>query len=240
MFIDFSSLFHRSSKDTSGGGTVHIPKDSALWPESWKTITYKSYGHLPTMALGHTERAADLYESIRHRKTNRDFSRRPVSREDLSRLLAYSAGRVNGSRRAHPSGGGRYPLEIYPFVLSGTETLPSGLYHYNIKDHALDILWSRRFEKDDLGEITGYEWARSASVLLVLTAVFDRNQRKYGERGYRYTLIEAGHVGQNVYLNAAAQGMMCCALGGTRDAELEKLLDIDGITESVVYTIALG
>ena len=73
-----------------------------------------------------------------------------------------------------------------------------------------------------------------------MTAVFSRNQMKYGERGYRYVLLEAGHIGQNMYLNAAALSLKCCALGGTIDSKLEKFLDIDGITESVVYAVAFG
>jgi SagB-type dehydrogenase family enzyme len=73
-----------------------------------------------------------------------------------------------------------------------------------------------------------------------MTDVFWRNQNKYGERGYRYILLEAGHIGQNIYLVSEALGLKCCALGGTRDENLEELVDIDGVTESVVYALAVG
>lgn len=78
------------------------------------------------------------------------------------------------------------------------------------------------------------------AVFFLMTAVFHRNQVKYGERGYRYILIETGHIGQNLYLVSEAAGIKCRALGGTRDENIEKLLDIDGIGESVVYAVAVG
>ena len=118
--------------------------------------------------------------------------------------------------------------------------LKAGLYHYNVKDHALDVLWDREFSDDDIGQIFTYPWVRDAAIGIVMTAVFSRNQSKYGERGYRYILLEAGHIGQNIYLVSEALGLKCCALGGTRDENLEKLIDIDGVTESVVYGFAVG
>ena len=73
-----------------------------------------------------------------------------------------------------------------------------------------------------------------------MTAVFSRTQNKYGERGYRYVLLEAGHVGQNLALAAEALGLRCAPLAGTRDETIETLLDIDGVTESLVYTLVFG
>ena len=73
-----------------------------------------------------------------------------------------------------------------------------------------------------------------------MTSQFERTQMKYGERGYRYILLEAGHIGQNICLVSETLGLKCCALGGTMDKNLEELLDIDGETESVVYGFAIG
>ena len=65
---------------------------------------------------------------------------------------------------------------------------------------------------------------------------------KYGERGYRFILQESGHIAQNVYLLCEALGLKCCALGGFRisDEQIEKFLGIDGLTESIVYTLVVG
>ena len=143
-------------------------------------------------------------------------------------------------RRAQASGGARFPIEVYPIVFRSSGELPAGLYHYNVKEHKLGVLLEQEFEDRDIDKLFTYPWVKDAAIGIVMTAVFWRNQNKYGERGYRYVLIEAGHIGQNMYLVSEALGLKCCALGGTRDENLETLIDIDGETESVVYGLALG
>jgi SagB-type dehydrogenase family enzyme len=244
MYVDFSDLFQQSSKDSSGKGRVHIPPDSSTWPKEWKTIYYKSYGKLPKIGLSSGKPHADFFEVIRKRHSSRKFTQAPVDKEKLSLLLQYSCGIVDiesGShRRAYPSGGGRFPIEIYPLVFQGSVDIPAGVYHYNVREHALDVLWRRPFSDSDIGELFSYEWIQDASLAIVMTAVFERSQMKYGERGYRYVLLEAGHIGENVCLTAEALDLSCCAMGGVRDEKVERLLDIDGITEAVVHSLVLG
>jgi SagB-type dehydrogenase family enzyme len=93
-----------------------------------------------------------------------------------------------------------------------------------------------------LRQIASYEFVEGASLLIFLTAVFWRTQNKYQERGYRFILQESGHIGQNIHLLCEALNLKCCALGGFRisDEQIEKLLNIDGVTESLVYTLVIG
>ncbi len=241
---DFSQVFHHSSKSHQKGHPP-ISLNPAEWPDEWKTPFFKTYPRLPKMPLDGDRAAADFFDLIKTRQSRRDFHRVPLSLKELGTVLRYSCGEADhsanyGKGRVYPSAGGRYPIEIYPLVLRGGDAVPSGLYHYNVLNHALDVLWDREFSDFDIDQMFGYPWLKEASVVLVMTAVFWRNQNKYGERGYRYVLLEAGHIGQNVYLTSEALGVSCCALAGTRDENLEKLIDIDGTTESVIYAIALG
>ena len=162
----------------------------------------------------------------------------------LATLLQYSFGFVQeegkASHRAQPSGGGLYPIEMYPIVFSGTDECASGVYHYDVEAHALESLWERPFLETDIAEFFSYPWALKTSVALVMTSVFDRNKKKYGPRGYRQILIEAGHIGQNIYLVGESLGLKCCGFDGVNERALEKLLDVDGYSESVVYTILIG
>ncbi|MDO8514307.1 MAG: SagB/ThcOx family dehydrogenase [bacterium] len=244
MHIDFSGLFHQSSKDRSGEGGVNIPLDSSLWPVEWKTLFYKQYPRFKTITLGDARPRGDLSNLIRSRRSHRDFAGRPLNKARLGTLLKYACGTTseeeNGYHRAQPSGGGRYPLEVYPIIFVGGDGIPSGLYHYNIKEHGLDALWTRAFVKEDIAELFTYPWAQNASCALVITAVFERNQMKYGERGYRQILIEAGAIVQNIYLVATALGIKCCAIDGVREPEIERLLDIDGFSESAICSLVLG
>jgi len=242
--LDFSKIFHESSKDFAKGHPP-IPADTKDWPDEWKTTYYKSYPRLPKIDLGDKPPEADFFDLVKKRKSRRDFTRATITKRELSILLKYSCGNTGPleggrHRRAQASGGARFPIEVYPIVFRSGGDLKAGLYHYNVKDHVLDVLWGREFSDADISQIFTYPWVKDAAVGIVMTAVFWRNQNKYGERGYRYILLEAGHIGQNLYLVSEALGLKCCALGGTRDENLEKLLDIDGITESVVYGLALG
>ncbi|MBI3335371.1 MAG: SagB/ThcOx family dehydrogenase [Candidatus Portnoybacteria bacterium] len=244
MEPDFSGIFHQSSKDLLKGHP-YIPEDSRDWPEEWLTTFYKTYPRMPHVPLQSEPPSADFFELISRRSSKRDFKKIPVGFTELSTLLKYSCG-ITGKldagtfRRAQASGGARFPIEVYPFLFQSNGALSSGVYHYNVKDHALDVLLERHFSDTDIHSLFTYPWVKNASAALILTAVFWRTQNKYGERGYRYILLEAGHIAQNVYLVAEALGLKCCALAGTRDEKIEELLDIDGVTESLVYTLILG
>ena len=244
MYIDFSQLFHQSSKDRSGQGSIRIPLDKAKWPAEWSVTSYKEYPRFEKISLGDKSKAVgDLFDVMRKRTSQRDFSGKPFTKNQLSTLLKYACGIVNGpdgEHRAQPSGGGRYPLEVYPVVFAGSDEIPAGLYHYGVKRHELDVLWQLAFTKEDIAAFFTYPWAQDATLGLFLTAVFNRNQMKYGERGYRQILIEAGEIVQNIYLVSTALGLKCCAIDGVREPDIEKLLDVDGITESVVTSLVLG
>lgn len=243
MRIDFSQLFHHSSKRHDAGRLTPMPARLEEWPVEWRTTYYKTYPRMQKIALATTRPDVDLGDAIRRRASRRDFDRRPLSFEGLSTILAYSCGIVRTEptiSRAQASAGGRYPIEIYPMIFAGSPRIPSGLYHYDVKGHALEVLYQKPFSDDEIANLFTYPWMRNASAVIVMTALFHRSQMKYAERGYRYVLLEAGHIGQNIYLNAAALDLKCCALGGTRDENLENFLDIDGNTESVVYAVALG
>lgn len=246
MYIDFSSLFHQSSKDRSGRGNVKIPLDQSLWPAEWGTISYKEYPRFEKIPLDETRPFEDLFGTLRKRTSGRDFSKKPIVARDMSTLLKYSCGimerkdKRSSYHRAQPSGGGRFPIEVYPVVFAGSSEITAGLYHYDVKNHQLDVLWKRAFTREDISALFTYPWAQDATLALFLTAVFDRNQMKYGERGYRQILIEAGAIVQNIYLVSTAIDLKCCAIDGVRELNVEKLLDVDGVTESIVVSLVLG
>jgi SagB-type dehydrogenase family enzyme len=84
------------------------------------------------------------------------------------------------------------------------------------------------------------EFLGQANLVLVFTAVLRRLRWKYQERSYRYALIEAGHLGQNLYLAATSMGLGACAVGAFLDDGLNAMLGIDGQEEAAVYMLAAG
>ncbi len=244
MELNFLDYFHQSSKDPFGN-KVFIPHDKDEWPDEWKTIYYKSYERFEKIDLSDEPPTADFFSLIKNRKSKRNFNREPLTKYEISLLLKYSCGITGPPKnapqyRAQPSGGARFPIEVYLIVFRSGLDLKEGLYHYNVRQHKLDVLWKRKFSDQDLDKLFTYSWAKQAGVAIIMSAVFWRSRNKYGERGYRYILLEAGHIGQNIYLVSQGLNLKCCALGGINDTNLEKLIDIDGINESIIYGLVVG
>lgn len=247
--MDFlvSEYFHQASKSLSTRAGGNVPLDNSLWPEQWKTVFLKEYGRSQKIALTYEKLSADLAEIIAHRRSRRDFGDGRISKKEISLLLEYGCGIAPGSNgagnafhRAQPSAGGLFPIEMYVMVFKNTDEITQGIYHYNVKEHALDVLWNKSFEKNDFPTMSAYPWVAEASLLFVMTGVFSRNTDKYGERAYRCTLLEAGHIGQNLCLMAEAMKLKICPISGVRDSVIENMIDIDGVSESVIYVLAAG
>ena len=82
--------------------------------------------------------------------------------------------------------------------------------------------------------------AAEAAAFVVLTACLPSLRFKYGERAYRFVLLEAGHVAQNMLLAVEDEGLAAVPLGGFLDDEVNALLDFDGVEDIALYLLAIG
>jgi SagB-type dehydrogenase family enzyme len=183
------------------------------------------------------------------RRSIRRFDGQPLSLRELTQLLYFSAG-VTGwldpsepglvqPVRAAPSGGALYPIEVYAAVIA-VEGLERGLYHYAVDRKGLELLQLGN-PVERLSEATSdFATISRAAVVFVLTGMFGRSHFKYGERAYRFALLEAGHICQNVLLEATALKLGAVAIGGFIDDKINEILDLDGIDEAATYLIAVG
>jgi SagB-type dehydrogenase family enzyme len=78
-----------------------------------------------------------------------------------------------------------------------------------------------------------------AAVDFVVTAIYSRTTRKYGQRGERYVHIETGHLGQNIHLQAVALGLGSLSVGAFSDEEVRKVLSLPQ-EEVPLYIIPVG
>lgn len=253
---DPAETYHEASKNlpsvlpTSSSAASGLETD----PQVQATISRTVQRHLalPTVALP-PPRYPDigLQAAIQGRRSRRHFGPDPVSLQDLSTLLHAAYGVTQeaatglGPRhiRSVPSGGALYPLEIYP-VVRNVDGLVPGLYHYDPLRQLLEVVREEETTQR-LGEImirlAGIpDIAAGCGVVLFVVGVFWRTRFKYGLRGYRWVLIEAGHVGQNVVLAAEALGLSAVPYGGVWDRRADEFLGVDGVNESVVYSLVAG
>lgn len=185
---------------------------------------------------------------LMRRRSIRTFSGRSLAIESLAKILFLSAG-VTGKQvdpdgsvwhlRAAPSGGGLYPIDVYVVSLR-VEGLPEGLYFYAPLAHRLQQVSAENFSSQ-LAEITNLpQSVGQACVVIILCARFLRSKFKYGERAYRFVLLEAGHIAQNILLVAQAEGLGGVAIGGFVDDSLNRMLQVDGVRDAAIYMILLG
>lgn len=182
-----------------------------------------------------------LEQAIANRRSQRDFSGQVMSLAELSHLLLYSSGITDKRHgwRAAPSAGATYPIEVYALV-NNVEGLSKGIYHYLVSSHELELKQAGDFSHDLSHAALVESMIRKANIVLALSAVFQRTQRRYRERAQRYIFFEAGHIAQNACLVSTSLGLGSCAIGAFYDDEVNRLLGLDGKDESALYLIAVG
>jgi SagB-type dehydrogenase family enzyme len=165
--------------------------------------------------------------AIKERRTIRDFKDRPLTLIQLSQLLWAAQGITDPKegKRAAPSGGALYPLDIYLVIGENrAEGMEAGVYHYLPEAHSI-LLISKGDRRKEIASASLWQmWMAKAPVLFIITAEYRRITGKYGERGIRYALIEVGHVGQNLFLQAGALGLGAGIVGAFNDAEVLKAM----------------
>jgi SagB-type dehydrogenase family enzyme len=210
---------------------------------------FKQYRNAPRVALPPPARSRNaLSRALRERRSNRELTA-PLALGDLATLLVESFEPtsilhneelgIDQPLRPWPSAGGLYPLDVY-VIAANVDGLEPGLYHHNVLTSELERLAGRPPQEILHDGFFYQEFIVSSAAVLLLTAVFDRTIAKYGERGYRLVLLDAGHAAQNVLLDAERLGLPAVAVGGFCDDALAADVGLDGLDEAVVHTVVLG
>jgi SagB-type dehydrogenase family enzyme len=246
-----AGFFHFSTKDTR---FLTNPRDIArffrvqLRRERVPPVA-KSYPRAPRVRLPAAQTVGEFPSTLLARRTWRDFAPGAVSAVQLATLLRLTSGvqkwlsiprlgRV--ALKTSPSGGARHPTELYVLALH-VKGLPRGFYHYNSVAHHLERLRRGATPSEVTRLLPGQWWYESAAAIFLFTAVFPRTQWKYhAARAYRAVLIEAGHVCQTFLLTATWLGLAPFCSMALADSYAEKILGVDGITESVIYAAGVG
>jgi SagB-type dehydrogenase family enzyme len=239
---DHGALFHVASSNVRARA-LDLDVDFDQRPRAWRT-----YAGARRTPLGGRDYALErpLGEALRTRASGRDFAPKPLPAELAGRLLHASAG-VRALReveqrwipaRPYPSAGALYPVELY-VAAQAVEDVPDGVHHYDPRAHELELRRAGRFGAA-LAEVTIAQAMLAAAPLVVaLTAVPERSTWKYGERGWRYAWLEAGHVAANLCLVAEALGLAAVEVGGFFDDELDALLALPA-GELTMLLVAVG
>lgn len=204
--------------------------DPATWPAEWTQVVERDAGRLPLTRLPETRPlTVNLSDALRLRRTDRTPRAVALELEDLADLLGWSLGLRHepgvrtGARRHYPSAGARFPIDchVLPLHVNG---LPRTPCLYSPFEHGL-LAYGGGIQNEQMEHLLGFGDVALPRAVLVLSASMNRTTCKYGDRGYRYALIEAGHVMQNLYLAAGGLDLPFAAIGGFSDIDARLLVD---------------
>lgn len=205
--------------------------------------------HKPMISLAPPNALAipslDLRAAIEDRRSTRSYLREPITLDELSFLLWCTQGvqQVHGEQvafRTVPSAGARHAFETY-VLANNIEGLEPGMYRFLARSH-----WLQQVER---GPAVAQRVTRACfdqqfilhcGAAFIWTAVPYRMTWRYGERGFRYLHLDAGHVCQNLYLAAEAVGCGTCAIAAFDDDEMGAVLGIHGPDQFVIYLATVG
>jgi len=187
---------------------------------------------------------SELKKYIDGRTSVREYRDEPISKNELSYLLWCTQGVkvVDGMHtfRTVPSAGARHALETF-ILVNNVDGLAAGVYRYLALEHKIQEFVMRQAVAGKIAYACfGQDFVKKGAVTFIWVAVTDRMTWRYSERGYRYILLDAGHVCQNLYLAAESIGCGVCAVGAYDDDIINTLLGLDGRSEFVIYIAATG
>jgi len=168
-----------------------------------------------------TKGKMSLEEALAGRRSIRSFKPDALSRRQIAQLCWAAQGISEPARgyRTCPSAGALYPLELYVVTAEGVD-------HYLPARHALVRHRDGDVRRELQGAALGQPFVGAAPATFVITAVAARTEGKYGRRAERYVLMEVGHAGQNLLLQAVALNLGAVPVGAFHDEQVAKALQL--------------
>ncbi len=233
-------VFYEKTKESLKG-----PVGEAFTDRPNPPAPFLEYPKAPKIELPNPKPTSmTLFEALMQRRSKRSYTSDSLTLEELSALL-FAAQGVTKRRgkllfRTAPSAGALYPIELF-IAVKRVKGLKPGLYHYSVRDHVLEFIREDGKIIDKLYRSALWQRAvKDAAAVMIISAIVNRTRSKYGERGWRYVYMEAGHVSQNIYLMATALQLGTVAIGAFADDEVNSLLGLNGRDEITLYLQPVG
>jgi len=158
-----------------------------------------------------------LIEALMLRRSTREYSDRPLPQQVMSDLLwaAFGVNRPSGDRTA--------PYWRHIMVIDVYASMADGVWLYDPKQHALVP-----HARDDIRVQTGQQdFVGAAPLNLIYVAHGERMQDVAPEDRRLYASVDAGFIGQNVYLFCASEGLATVFRGAVDAAKLGRTMQLD-------------
>ncbi len=229
--------------------TFHIPKEERSdkrngikEPELVKRISdIKERIVFPTDGLKNLSQK-NLWDISESRKSRRVYMEENLSLSELSYLLAMTQkiGKRGEHFRVVPSGGSRHAYETY-LAVQRVDGLKQGIYHYHPKEHTLELLEEVENLQERLLRVAERQvFLANGAVVFFWTCIPYRGEWRYMQDSHKSMLLDAGHIGQALYMAVESIDLGVCTVAGYHQEEADELLHVDGLEEYTVYLASVG
>lgn len=181
------------------------------------------------------EESMSVIQSIKDRFSVRDYTNKPISFKDFSKIIHYSmgvkcVGRGAYDQREFPfrycnSQGGLNHLDLY-IIVNNVEGLEQGLYYH-------DFINQRIYQMDKgnmrslIGEINFQnDFSTYSNFLAIIVSDLSRVVPKYYKRAYRMAHVDAGIASSYLQLISEQCGINSCIIAGYLENRVEELLNL--------------
>ena len=181
-----------------------------------------------------TKGQVTVAQAINHRRNISDFTSEPLRLDQVAQLAWAAQGITDeetGSR-ATPSAGAIYPMQLHI-------VLPDGLYRYNPESHSITKTINKDIRRS-LNLATYSEPVVSKALCsFIISGSARKVEAKYRNKGERFICLEAGHIAQNLQLQAVALGLGSATIGSLDSKKVAKICNLDALQEPL-YIISAG
>jgi SagB-type dehydrogenase family enzyme len=190
----------------------------------------------PKRALPAPERhgGMTLAAALASRRSRREYSPGALPAEQVSQICWAAQGLTSqdGGYRTAPSAGALYPLSVYVADADG-------IWRYVPGGHCLALVASGDVRLQLQRAALDQPSVGSAPVCLIVAMDPRISIPRYGQRSERYCLLEAGHVVQNVLLQATALGLAAVPVGAFEERMVSTVARLPGHARPV-YLVPVG
>jgi SagB-type dehydrogenase family enzyme len=213
------------------GKTVRVSEEPA--PTMVRALGVSpAEGFIPLPDASAGTAARSYADTVWQRRSRRNFVRKPLALGqlvDILDLLCRTAGKDPVAAASVGIG----------FLAGAVEGLTPGFYLLDAANRRMGLVWPGQAMEAMAAICLDQAWLKNAAVHFVFSSRLDLVGDRWGARGYRYAMLNAGRMGHAVYLGATAPGLGACGIGAFYDGEAQQLLRLDP-DAAILYLVAAG
>ncbi len=175
-----------------------------------------------------------LEQALARRRSVRRFTNRGLDLTQIGQLAWAGQGITEKQRgfRTAPSAGAIYPMKLY--FATG-----EGLFIYNPYKHSLEAIINQDIRGRLAAAALGQRPVANAACDIIITGSERKLAYKYRNKAGRYMLLEAGHIAQNIQLQAVSLELASVTIGAFNVMSVSSVCGLPADLEPL-YIICVG